>query len=110
MGGGSEKGLEGKGRRGKGIGLTWINLAAKEPTGEVKARASAFVLACVLGRHSIKWIISKIDGRLFGICRAFPLKKERVAHAAPGLLYQSRSVRKLNIYETGGGGERAAHY
>ena len=57
-----------EGRRGKGIGLTWINLAAKGPTGEVRARrrtgtaqgsgacVRAFVLACVLERHSIKWI------------------------------------------------------
>ena len=109
-----------EGRRGKGIGLTWINLAAKEPTGEVRARrrtgtaqgsgacVRAFVLACVLERHSIKWIYR----RSMVACSVrnlpcLPPEKERGprASAASGALLPlpvKDLLAKLNICAIGG--------
>ena len=66
-----------EGRRGKGIGLTWINLAAKEPTDRRSEGAAAAhghgsgacvracVRACMRARAPLHKVdISKIDGRV----------------------------------------------
>ena len=111
-----------EGRRGKGIGLTWINLAAKGPTGEVRARrrtgtaqgsgacVRACVRACMRARAPLHKVdISKIDGRFVACSEsAVPSpEKERGprASAASGVLLPL-PVRdlpaKLNICAIGG--------
>ena len=101
--------MKGEKRRRKGIGLPWINLAAKEPTGGVKALAR--LPACVRAYTLLHKVdISKIDGRLFGICRPGPAvrntsRARRAAGAPPPDL-----LAKSNICEPSGGREGKAWY
>ena len=97
-----------EGRRGKGIGLTWINLAAKEPTGEVRARrrtgtaqgsgacVRACVRACMRARAPLHKVdISKIDGRFVACSEsAVPSPRRNAARARlppPGPYSHSQS-------------------